>query len=204
MDIWQADKLILFIAFVVPGFVSLKTYGLLVPSLRSNEVSQQLIDAIAYSSINYAILFWPIYEIEAHGFYATHPTGYILFYVLVLFIAPIVWPFLLKWIRTIEFFQNKFHHPTAKPWDYVFSQHKPFWVIVSLKDGKQIAGLYGGNSFASGAPFAEQLYLEEAWIMNEFGGFERRRVNTAGIIILSSEIATVELFNTDQGVDNGG
>jgi len=29
MDIWSADKLLLFIAFVVPGFVPLKTYALL-------------------------------------------------------------------------------------------------------------------------------------------------------------------------------
>ena len=28
MDIWDVDKLVLFIAFVIPGFVSIKTYQL--------------------------------------------------------------------------------------------------------------------------------------------------------------------------------
>jgi Family of unknown function (DUF6338) len=66
MDIWEADKLVLFFAFVVPGFVSLKTYELLFPS-AARETSALLIDAIAYSCINYAILIWPIYSIETSG-----------------------------------------------------------------------------------------------------------------------------------------
>lgn len=55
MDIWTVDKLVLFIAFIVPGFVSLKAYELLAPRV-TKESTQQLIDAVAYSSINYAIL----------------------------------------------------------------------------------------------------------------------------------------------------
>jgi hypothetical protein len=45
MDIWQTDKLVLFIAFVVPGFVALKTYELLIPR-APRESAQQLIDAV--------------------------------------------------------------------------------------------------------------------------------------------------------------
>jgi hypothetical protein len=201
MDIWETDKLLLFIAFVVPGFISLKTYGLLFPDSRS-ETSQQLIDAIAYSSINYALLLWPIYEVEFSQLRSLHPTFYILFYVIVLFIAPIVWAFLFKWLRTSELFQNRFHHPTTKAWDYVFSQRNPYWIIVSLKNGQKIAGLYSGNSFASTAPAPEQLYLEKTWILNKYGGFERQRIDSAGIIIMASEIVTVEFFNITEGEES--
>lgn len=31
MDIWEVDKLILFIAFVIPGFIALKMYELIFP-----------------------------------------------------------------------------------------------------------------------------------------------------------------------------
>ena len=58
MDIWDANKLLLFIAFVIPGFVSLKTYELLCPG-APKESDKLLIDAVAYSSINYAAYSTP-------------------------------------------------------------------------------------------------------------------------------------------------
>lgn len=201
MDIWEANKLVLFIAFVVPGFVSLKTYELLFPGLH-RETSQQLIDAVAYSSINYALLLLPIYKIETLKIRETYPTAYVCFYVAVLFIAPVLWTYLLKKLRTTQFFQGALPHPTEKPWDYVFSQRKPYWVIVSLKDGGQIAGRYDSRSFASSAPASEQLYLEETWVLNEDGGFERSRTNSAGILILASDIVKIEFFNLTQGDPN--
>jgi hypothetical protein len=194
MDLWDANKLVLFIAFVVPGFVSLKAYELLVPRVAKDS-AQQLIDAVAYSSINYALLLWPIYEIEIHGVRSTHPTAYVGFYVFVLLGAPIFWACLLRWARTTQFVQQSLPHPTARPWDYLFSKRKPYWIIVTLKDGKKIGGRYDSRSFASSAPASEQLYLEECWAVNDDGGFERRREQSAGILILATDIVTVELFN---------
>lgn len=141
MDIWDINKLLLFIGFVIPGFISLKVYELLFPS-ATKESAKQLIDAVAYSSINYALLLWPIYEIETSHIRSSHPTAYIFFYFFVLFIAPVVWACLLKRLRTTQYFQRILPHPTAKPWDYVFGQRRPYWIIVTLKDGKQIAGKY--------------------------------------------------------------
>ena len=193
MDIFEQDKLLLFIAFVIPGFISLKAYELLFPS-QNTESSKQLIEAITYSCINYALLFWLIIFVESNNTKNTHSFIYYLFYVFVLFIAPILWVVLWKKIRTSEFFQNNAPHPTQKPWDYVFNQREPYWVIVTLKDGTKIAGSYDSNSFSSNSPAEEQLYLEETWVLNDDGGFERPRESTKGVIILSSEMAHVELF----------
>ncbi len=198
MDIWGTDKMFLFIAFVIPGFVSLKTYELLLAS-TPKESTKQLIDAIAYSCVNYALLFWPISVVEIHQVKTKFPNFYILFYVIVFLIAPVAWVLVFKKLRTTQCFQSIMPHPTGKPWDYVFSQRKPYWVIVTLKDGKQIAGLYDSSSFASSAPAPEQLYLEEAWVVNNDGGFERKRNDTAGIIILTPEIISIELFTIEQG-----
>jgi hypothetical protein len=148
MDIWETSKLILFIAFVIPGFVSLKTYELLFPA-TTKESSKLLIDAVAYSCINYALLLWPIYAVETGGVRETHPTWYVLFYVFVLFIAPIAWACVMKKLRSTDFFQGSMPHPTAKPWDYVFAQRKRYWIVVTLKDGKQLAGLYDSATLSS-------------------------------------------------------
>ena len=192
MDIWDVDKLALFIAFIIPGFISIKAYQLLFPS-ATIATSDQLVDAIAYSSINYAILIFPILGIESSQLKTIHPFLYYVFYIFVLFLAPILWVFIWRLLRTREFFQRNAPHPTAKPWDYVFSQRKPCWVKVHLKDGTIIAGRYAEKSFASSAPAEEQIYLEETWILNENGGFERAKNNTTGVIILSSEISHIEL-----------
>jgi hypothetical protein len=198
MDVWNINALALFIAFVIPGFISLKTYQLLFPGeLKSSD--KLIVDAVAYSSINYAILFWPIYEIEHHGIRALHPTLYALFYVCALLLAPIVWVFIFKWVRTRQFAQGFMPHPTSKPWDFVFSKRRPYWIVVTLKDGSRVGGRYDASSFASSAPSPEQLYLEEQWVINQDGGFERVRNETAGVLILASEIVTVELFHLDNG-----
>jgi len=192
MNIWEIDKLALFLAFVIPGFISIKAYQLAFPGTE-RPTSDQLIDAIAYSSINYALLVFPIISIESGKLQESCKFLYYLFYVFVLFIAPIIWVLIWKYLRTRDFFQRNAPHPTAKPWDYVFAQRKPYWVKVTLKNGTIIAGRYADKSFASSAPAPEQIYLEEIWLLNDKGGFERAKNNTAGVIILSSEISHIEL-----------
>jgi len=193
VNIWDIDTLFLFIAFVIPGFISIKVYDLIVPT-DSADSAKKIVDAIAYSCINYALLLWPITSIESSNLAAAHPNLHRLFYVLVLFVFPVIWVFIWRLIRTMELFQRNAPHPTGKPWDFVFSQRQCFWIIVTLKNGDQVAGKFAGNSFSSSHPANEQLFLEETWVMNDDGGFERPRTNTAGILILSGEILTVELF----------
>lgn len=189
MEIWEIDKLVLFIAFVIPGFVSIKCYQLLFPGTEKS-ASDQIVDAIAYSSINYSLLSLPIILLEKIKI--SHSWLYYPFYFFALFIAPIIWVFLLKYLRTREFFQKNAPHPTAKPWDYVFSKRKPYWVKVTLKDGTVIGGKYAEESFTSSSPAPEQIYLEETWVLNDKGGFERGKNDTAGVIILS-DILYIEL-----------
>jgi hypothetical protein len=202
MDLWQTDKLVLFVAFVVPGFVALKTYELLVPR-AARDSAQQVIDAVAYSCINYALLFWPIYEVQAHGIATSSPRLYALFYAFVLLLAPVSWACLFVWLRNSQFFQSSLPHPTGKPWDFVFGQRQPYWVIVTLKDGRKVAGRYDSKSFASSAPAPEQLYLQEAWVLNADDGFDRSRSETAGILVLASDVVTIELFEVTYGDRNG-
>ena len=201
MDILDANKLLLFIAFVMPGFISLKAYQLLF-HIDSKDSNKLIVDAIAYSSINYAILLGPIYIVENNQIRQSHPTLYVLFYIIVLLIAPIVWVVILKNIRTVNFFLKYLPHPINKPWDFIFAQRKPYWVIVTLKDGQKIGGRYDSESFSSSSPSDPQLYLEENWVLSVEGGFERPRLDTAGILILSSEIVAVEFFKFESEKNN--
>lgn len=194
MDIWEANKLALFVAFVIPGFVSIKAYELLFLS-GPKDTANQLIDAVAYSCINYAILFPVIYWVNANGVQALHPILVALFCSAVLFISPIVWVCLLRAIRRSSWLQKWLPHPTERGWDYVFGSREPYWIIVTMKDGKRLGGKYGYKSFSSSGSCKEQLYFEETWVLNLDGGFERVKESTAGTLVVSADIESIEFFH---------
>ena len=201
MDIWMEDKLLLFILFVVPGFVSVKAYELLFPS-EAIASKEKLVDAVAYSCVNYALLF-PVYafasEVEVlHGCAAAYFVGGLV----ALFIAPVCWVFALKRIRSTKWFLKNLPHPTAKPWDYFFGQRQPVWIIATLSDGSRIGGLFSEKSFASSSPASEQIYIEQAWRLNEDGGFDRPREESAGLLINGSEIRHLEFFEYENLEEN--
>jgi hypothetical protein len=194
LNIWTPEAIQLFILFVVPGFISLKAYELLFPSQQSDS-SKQLIDAVSFSSLNFAFLYIPIKLIENQEIKTNCPFFYYISYVFVLFLAPLLWVCIWKKIRLSTWFQSNAPHPTQKPWDFVFAQRKPYYVIVTLKNGTKIGGLYHENSFASSSPAPEQIYLEKSWELNHDARFKKEHNATAGVIILSSEIVTVEFFH---------
>lgn len=198
MDIWDENKLMVFIGFAVPGFISLKAYQLLCPG-QTKDSSQQLVDAVAYSCINYALLLWPIAWVENHDVKKSAPNLYAAFWLLVFLVAPIVWACALRWLRTKEFFLRRVPHPTAKPWDFVFGQRKEHYVVVKLKDGSALGGFYGTKSFTSSAPDMEQIYLQDCWHLDDEHDFQRKKKATAGILILGSEIASIELIDPHHG-----
>ncbi len=193
MDIWNIDKLALVLMFAIPGFLMLKTSSVL--SLEpSPDSSKLVIDAVAYSCINFALLAFPIFLVETSQLRSDSPRLYFAFYTLVLLVAPVFWAVLWRLIRATELLQKYLPHPTSRPWDYVFGKRPSYWVVVTYKDGKQIAGLYQSRSFASAAPSPEQIFLEEAWVLSESGGFERKRHNTEGVLVLGSEVRSLEFF----------
>lgn len=194
MDIWDVNKLLIFVIFVIPGFVSLKTYEILFLSLQK-ETANRIIDAVAYSCINYAVLFPLIYYFNELKLQLSHPIIFSLFCSFVLFIAPIIWVSLLKLIRGSKWLQRWLPHPTERTWDYIFGKKKPYWIILTLKSGNKIAGKFAYNSFASSGQSKEQIYIEETWLLNSDGGFERAKNSSAGTLIVNTDIESIELFN---------
>ena len=201
MSILEVDKLLIFIGFVIPGFISIKVFDLLHPS-ESIDSTKKVIEAVTYSCFNYALLFIPMYFIETMGVKNNSPVLYGLFYLFVLLIFPILVAFAISKIRQCDFVQKKAPHPIKMPWDFVFKQRQWYWVIVELKDGTKVGGKYAEHSFTSSHPAPEQIYLEEKWVLEEDDSFERVRGGTAGVLIAADQIATIELFKFENGENN--
>lgn len=193
MDFWQIDKIVFFLIFFIPGFISIKIYDLLVPSERRDS-SKSLFEVISYSAINFAALSWLIIFIHSENFYTTYIWWYFISIFLILFITPILWPFLILKLLSWELIAKFIVHPIRKPWDYVFGKKQAYWLIVHLKDGRKIGGKFDNESFASSNPAEEKIYLEEVWKLDEYGKFLESIERTKGILILAEEISSVEFF----------
>lgn len=76
-------------------------------------------------------------------------------------------------------------------WDAYFSQHKPAWLLVTLKDGTYVYGFFGKKSFASDDPDCRDLFLETAYEQLPDGQWAPLR-DTAGVLIMGDEISRIE------------
>lgn len=197
MNFFNIEVIELVILFFVPGFISIKIYDLLVPT-EKRDFSKSILEVISYSSFNFAILFPVLILINQESFYTEHRIQYFILTVLVIFVFPIIWAIGLKILLFSKFLKGKIIHPTPKAWDYFFNLGKPFWVLVHLKKGCLIGGLYGGKSFASSFPNEQDLYLEEVWRTNQKGEFTERIDQTGGMLIKDQEMEYLEFFKTSE------
>ncbi len=193
MEFFNIEVLYLIILFFIPGFISIKIYDLLVPT-EKRDFSKSTLEVISYSCINFALLFWILVLINKENFYENNEFWYFGLTILVIFIFPMIWPIILKYLLTSKLLKGRIIHPTPKAWDYLFSLGEPFWVLIHLKNGDLIGGLYGENSFASSFPNEQDLYLEKVWGVNENGEFIKEMEQTGGLLIKEQEIKFIEFF----------
>jgi hypothetical protein len=192
MNIWDADKIVLFIAFFVPGFIALKTYDLFVPG-EVRDSSQSLIEAVAYSCINYALLSW-LLLIDGHLNLAMEAPiwhGIIMFFILL--VSPVALASGYWRLRNTGFIKRYLRHPTPKPWDYIFGKQESFWIIIELTDGTIVGGVYDTSSFASSFPTKEQLYLQQEWELSEHK-FIKPKERSSGILVSEKNIKVIRFF----------
>jgi len=198
MNVWDQNALIIFILFVIPGFISIKTYELIYPG-ETFDTSKKIIDAVAFSCINYAFLAIPVYFLIPE---IQNDFLIIIFGIFALFVFPVIIVYIFSLIRKSKLVQRKLPHPVGKPWDYVFSQQEIYWMVVTLNDGTKLGGKFAEKSFISSSPHSNQIYLEESWEMNDDGMFERKHNNTKGVLIVTSEIKLIEFFEYDPPIKN--
>ncbi|MBI9038512.1 MAG: hypothetical protein JEY97_10295 [Bacteroidales bacterium] len=193
MEIFELDKIVLFIIFFIPGFISMKVYHLMIASEKIN-FSESLGEAIAFSSINYAALSWLIILIDKYDLVNNNFALYILLVIFIIFIAPIIWTIIFVWLSKSKKLRKYILSPIKNPWDYYFEKNKSCWVIVNLKNGERIGGVYSSKSFSSAFPNKEQIYLEQLWEIDTKGNFLRKIDRSDGIIIIDDEIKSVEFY----------
>lgn len=59
--------------------------------------------------------------------------------------------------------------PAPRAWDDLFSNRPTVYIRIRTTDGTVVAGLFANNSYAAGYPDSTDLYLEEAWSVEDDG-----------------------------------
>ena len=170
MTIFNNNDLTYIIIFFIPGFISIKVYDLLIAG-EPRDFSKSMLDAIAFSAVNLGLLSWLIYFIDHYHILQKDPIISAVLIFFILFIAPIAWPISYLFLINRGWLSEKIIPPVKRPWDWFFRKQKSYWVIVTLKNGQTIGGVYSAHSYASSFPLPEQIYLEEIWKIDSLGQF---------------------------------
>lgn len=193
MEALDTNTLVLFVTFAVPGFLSMKVYGLF-HAVEDVGLKDSILEAIAFGIVNFALMFWSVRFLLDPTIFVSSPWVAYGLVVLVFFISPIIWPTLLHFI--LEFLAQKrmILQRNKTSWDDFFVRREPAWIIVHFSDGRKIGGWYGENSYASLYPNSGHIYLEEVWRLDAEGRFLEKVQATKGIVLRPDDYSFVELF----------
>lgn len=184
----------LFIMVVAPGFISLKIWGLIHPSRRI-VFSEALYEAVFYGVLNYFLVVHWLTSLVQTSEAAITICVYIFSLIVVPILLPIIWKRILSWASI----KKRIINPIPKAWDVFFSRRKPCFMIVHMKNGQAIGGLYAYNSVASSYPENQDLYLEEIWELDDEGKFVKQIDGTLGLLVSGDTIDYIELFRYTEG-----
>jgi hypothetical protein len=194
MEAIDVHTLPLFVVLIVPGFIAVKIYDLLVPSER-RDWSGHLMEVMSYGTLNFGMWFWALDPIGRAG--TSHPWLSRLAMALVLFASPALLGVFACGILKSGLLGRWIRHPTPSAWDYLFSLGLDCWVVCHLKSGKVVAGRLTKDSFASTFPRRRDLYVGEVWEIAKSGRLLRRVPNTSGVLLSMEDCEFLEFFEME-------
>lgn len=197
MQFVSLDAVLFTAGFLIPGFIWSAVLSMIVPRRMAGD-QVRFLEAFVLSCINNGLWSWALFIIFKSGFLDHHPYWSALMLGGIIFLSPIGLGLLSGYFRqrqTVSRLLGRLGfrtvHPTPTAWDWHFSRERPSWVVVTLKDGSRIHGLFGYQSFAGDDPQHRDLYLEETYRLLETGDWAPVE-DSAGVLIMPDEIAAIE------------
>lgn len=191
------DTITLFLFLVLPGLISMQVYRMVMPAYRI-QWGTALLEGLFYSAINFALFSPLIYLLYGGILSDVRAVWYVLLWIAVLLVGPLLWPLLIRWIVRNTKLVRHLQLPYPSAWDYYFDKRHPAFALVHLKNGKMIGGYYGNESYATSFPNNGDIYLEAVYKVGEDGTFGAAVDDTDGVIIRREEYYYIELFKIPQ------
>ena len=199
MNFATFDAVFFTAGFLVPGFIWSAVLSMLLPR-RGLATENRVMEFLTLSCLNHGVWSWALFLIFRTGFIDQQPYWSGVFLFGIIFLSPVSLALLTARLQQKEliggFLQRYGYrtvHPTPTAWDWYFSQQKPCWVSVTLKDGSHVYGLFLNKeeSFAGDDPEHRDLYLEATFRLlpnDEWAPVE----DTGGVLIMADQIAVIE------------
>lgn len=202
MGLDTVSAVLIAIAFLMPGFILSSVLGMFFRR-RSRSATETTLQYLTFSCVNHGLWSWLIVIMLYGDWLNQRPivTGGLVF--VILFVSPICLGIAGAWLTRRERvrallsavgFRVQRFIPTA--WDFKFEQEQLAWVVVRLRDGSNVYGFLGTESFAGDEPSERDLYLEAVFEPSEHGHWQPAP-STRGILIKAGEIAAIEFRDLD-------
>ncbi len=193
------NYLIAFVLFVVPGCISLRTWGLIVPR-PERTLKDELLDAFAFGLLNGVIALPLLGSIAPDRTWLAYAAA-----IPALILLPAFWPFLihriLKFLQAVDLIPLQSHNA----WDGLFLRRDPYFMIVHFDDGRRIGAYYGSKSIASLHPNSGYIYLEKLYYLDDQGQFIKEVPDSRGIVLRPGDYKFIEFLAAEpQGEEGEG
>jgi Family of unknown function (DUF6338) len=202
--------LIILVAFLLPGFVTVLLQELTFKRPDDPTPLDRLLRIVCYSVWSYLIIsvvaiVFGVNKANFLPWYHAHtgnPALLVLLGVALVLVPSIVIVVVTRlWSgsgfrkRVLELLRVNIRHTEPTAWDFFFRQHRNAYVRVKFATGAQVVGYYGADSFAAYAKDGRDLYLEEAHEWDQEADWIGNAVPaTAGVWINAAEAVAVEFY----------
>ena len=192
----KPEVLILLLFLLVPGFVFIRVIDTLHPGRRAT-MGNQIIDVGFWSVAILAVWFLPAVLLFQRGPALPYGLYPLLLFVLILlgvFATPLLLAYILHRLELRGTLKKLGTKPSPTPSDWVFSHEagKHFYVRFHRKEGEDLGGYFGENSFATSSPNGQEIYVEEVWRLDEDGRFIEPVEETQGAIVNREDCTLIE------------
>jgi len=165
----NVTDIILVLCVFVPGFIFDSFLSNFIQQREKKSKEIALLKLLTASAINYVICSPIIYYLLS-GFWATSPVISAVLWFFIILCMPIMMALLAAIVTQkgsvgvlAKFLNLRYIDPIPTAWDCKFSRLEPCYLLITLKDGTEIAGYFGENSFSSSISEDKDIYLEETY-----------------------------------------
>lgn len=201
--------LLILVAFVLPGFITLVAREATYVVRDAVTPFERLLLSLSYSARIYGILLLTAFTIRATPvdlvalYRGERPLGdYLLLGGAALVVLPLAISELGRhWSQSrdlrptfLQMLRISPTHTTRSSWDHLFRNGIETLVLLTLDDERLIAGYFGRRSVAGYSGDTQDIFLERRWDLDDDGWFLRPTLSSVGVWVPYEHIISVEMY----------
>jgi hypothetical protein len=194
-------------AIFVPGFVYDAVLSKFVPRHASAMREFVLLRLFTATAFNYAVCS-PLIYLLVTGAVFVKPVAQAITWLGIIFVSPIFLALIVALASQMGLLGSLSRYIRLRPispiptgWDWIFGRTDPCYLLVTLRNGSEVAGYFGRQSMASSDPTCRDLYLEEVFQVPPEGPWQSVQ-RSSGVYIDGSQIAIIEFRSEDDDLAN--